>query len=110
MIDLMVGGVGIRRGRRDPESLRIGDTVDWWRVVAYEPGEKLLLEAEMKVPGRAWLEFVVEETEGGSLVTQTAVFDPIGLPGMLYWYFLYPLHTLIFAGMIRSIARQSRKV
>ena len=110
LIDLMVGGVGVRRGRRDPESLRIGDTVDWWRVVAYEPGEKLLLEAEMKVPGRAWLEFVVEETEGGSLVTQTAVFDPIGLLGMLYWYFLYPLHTLIFAGMIRSIARQSRKV
>ncbi len=64
----------------------------------------------MKVPGRDWLEFVVEETEGGSLVTQTAVFDPIGLPGMLYWYFLYPLHTLIFAGMIRGIARQSRKV
>jgi uncharacterized protein YbjT (DUF2867 family) len=109
LIDLMVGGVGIRRGRRDPESLRIGDTVDWWRVVAYEPGEKVLLEAEMKVPGRAWLEFVVEETEGGSLITQTAVFDPIGLPGMLYWYLLYPLHTLIFAGMIRSIARQSRK-
>ena len=109
LIDLMVGGVGIRRGRRDPESLRIGDTVDWWRVVAYEPGEKILLEAEMKVPGRAWLEFVVEETEDGSLVTQTAVFDPVGLPGMLYWYCLYPLHTLIFAGMIRSIARQSSK-
>ena len=108
-IDLMVGGVGIRRGRRDPESLRLGDTVDWWRVVAYEPGEKVLLEAEMKVPGRAWLEFVVEETEGGSLVTQTAVFDPVGLPGMLYWYFLYPLHMVIFAGMIRGIARQSRK-
>jgi uncharacterized protein YbjT (DUF2867 family) len=109
LIDLMVGGVGIRRGRRDPESLRVGDTVDWWRVVAYEPDEKVLLEADMKVPGRAWLEFVVEETEGGSLVTQTAVFDPVGLTGMLYWYFLYPLHMMIFAGMIRGIAKQSRK-
>ena len=109
LIDLMVGGVGIRRGRRDPESLRLGDTVDWWRVVAYEPGKKILLEAEMKVPGRAWLEFVVEETEGGSLVTQTSVFDPVGIPGMAYWYFLYPLHMLIFSGMIRGIARQSQK-
>ena len=110
LIDLMVGGVGIRRGRRDPEELRLGDTIDWWRVVAYEPGEKVLLEAEMKVPGRAWLEFVVEETEGGSLITQTAVFDPVGLPGMVYWYFLYPLHRLVFAGMIRSIAKLSREV
>lgn len=111
LIDLMVGGVGIRRGRRDPESLRLGDTVDWWRVAAYEPGEKVLLEAEMKVPGRAWLEFVVEETEeGGSTVTQTAVFDPVGLPGMLYWYLLFPLHTLIFAGMIRAIAKQSKSI
>ena len=109
LIDLLVGGVGIRRGRRDPESLRLGDTVDWWRVVAYEPSKRILLEAEMKVPGRAWLEFVVEEAEGGSLVTQTVVFDPVGIPGMVYWYFLYPLHALIFSGMIRGIARQSRK-
>tara|TARA_B110000014_G_C19880899_1_gene455938 strand:+ start:530 stop:727 length:198 start_codon:yes stop_codon:yes gene_type:complete len=65
----------------------------------------------MKVPGRAWLEFVVEETEeGGSTVTQTAVFDPVGLPGMLYWYLLFPLHTLIFAGMIRAIAKQSKSI
>ena len=111
LIDLMVGGVGIRRGRRDPESLKLGDTVDWWRVIAYEPGEKILLEAEMKVPGRAWLEFVVEDSEeGGSVITQTAVFDPVGLPGMFYWYLLYPLHTLIFAGMIRAIAKQSQKI
>ena len=104
-LDLLLGGVGMRRGRRDPQSLRIGDTVDWWRVEAYEPDRRVLFEAEMKTPGRAWLEFEVKTADCGSTVRQTAIFDPVGLPGLAYWYLLYPFHSLIFAGMIRGIAR-----
>jgi hypothetical protein len=102
-IDLLVGGVGMRRGRRDPEELRVGDTLDFWRVEAYEPDRHLLLRAEMKLPGRAWLEFEVKPEGGGSFIHQTAVFDPVGLPGQLYWYAAYPLHGLIFSGMLRGV-------
>jgi len=104
-LDLLLGGVGMRRGRRDPQSLRIGDTVDWWRVAAYEPDRRVLFEAEMKIPGRAWLEFEVKTADCGSTVRQTTIFDPVGLPGLAYWYLLYPFHNLIFAGMLRGIAR-----
>lgn len=103
-IDLLVGGVGVRRGRRDAENLRIGDSLDFWRVEAYEPGRRLRLCAEMKVPGRAWLEFEVTSSPHGSMIRQTAVFDPLGLLGMLYWYGIYPLHQVVFAGMLRNIA------
>lgn len=109
LLDLAAGGVGVRRGRRSTDSLRVGDTIDWWRVAAYEPDARLLLEAEMKVPGRAWLEFVVKREGTCSIIKQTAVFEPIGLPGLAYWYLLYPLHSLVFAGMIRGIAREARK-
>ena len=103
-LDLLVGGVGLRRGRRDPEHLRVGDTLDWWRVEAYEPNHLLRLRAEMKLPGRAWLEFeVTPNEEGGSTVRQTAVFDPKGLFGLLYWYGIYPLHAVVFAGMLKGI-------
>lgn len=106
--DLLVGGVGIRRGRRDPEHLRVGDAVDCWRVERIEEDRRLRLAAEMRLPGRAWLEFEVrEEREGDrvrSTIWQTAVFDPIGLMGILYWYLLYPAHQLVFAGMLRGIA------
>jgi uncharacterized protein YbjT (DUF2867 family) len=107
-LDLAVGGAGLRRGRRDQRSLRAGDTLDFWRVEAIEPGRLLRLAAEMKLPGRAWLQFEVEGTGTGSRIRQTAIFDPTGLSGLLYWYVLYPLHQLVFSGMLRGIARAAR--
>ncbi len=106
-IDLLWGGVGSRRGRRDPEWLSPGDTVDFWRVEAVEPDSLLRLRAEMKLPGRAWLQFEVATEGAGARITQTAVFDPVGLLGLLYWYVLYPIHTLMFGGMLRAIAREA---
>jgi len=104
-LDLLAGGVGMRRGRPSPTALRVGDTVDFWRVEALEPGRRLRLAAEMKLPGRAWLEF--EVTGGGSSATirQTAIFDPVGALGRAYWYAVYPLHQLVFRDMLRGIAR-----
>ncbi|MFT7515973.1 MAG: hypothetical protein ACI9QL_005209, partial [Candidatus Omnitrophota bacterium] len=104
-IDVLVGGVGLGRRRRDAVELQVGDTVDWWRVEQFEPGKVLRLEAEMKMPGRAWLQFEVEKTETGSRILQTALFDPVGLGGRLYWYAVYPLHLLVFRGMLRGIAK-----
>jgi uncharacterized protein YbjT (DUF2867 family) len=104
-LDRLVGGVGLRRGRRDPVDLRVGEALDFWRVEQFEPDRLLRLQAEMKVPGRAWLEFEVSGDQQKSTIRQTAVFDPVGLFGLLYWYSLYPLHELVFAGMLRGIAR-----
>jgi hypothetical protein len=103
-LDLLVGGVGMRRGRRDSEQLKAGDTLDCWRVEVFEPGRTLRLAAEMKLPGRAWLEFEVTADVDGSLIRQTAIFDPVGLGGLMYWYLVYPLHQLVFGGMLRGIA------
>jgi len=108
-LDLLAGGVGMRRGRRDPEELAVGDALDFWRVEAYEPDRRLRLQAEMKLPGRAWLEFEVEPVDGGSRIRQTAEFDPAGLSGLLYWYGIYPLHAGVFAGMLRGIARRAAR-
>jgi len=107
-LDLLCGGVGIRRGRRDPETLCVGDALDFWRVELYEPPRRLRLHAEMKLPGRAWLEFEVTGSEQGSTIRQTAIFDPIGLSGLLYWYGIYPLHQFVFAGMLRNLARAAQ--
>ena len=104
-LDMLAGGIGMRRGRRSPTHLRVGDTVDFWRVEALEPDRLLRLAAEMKVPGRAWLEFEVTEEGGSATIRQTAIFDPLGLFGRAYWYALYPLHQLVFGGMLRGIAR-----
>jgi uncharacterized protein YbjT (DUF2867 family) len=109
LLDRMVGGVGMRRGRRDPRSLRIGDALDFWRVEAVEPDERVLLRAEMKVPGRAWLEIAVAPEEDGSRLETTALFEPKGLGGMAYWYGLLPVHRLIFSGMSRAIAQECAK-
>ena len=106
-LDLLVGGVGLRRGRPWPDRLRVGDTVDFWRVEILEPDRRLRLAAEMKLPGRAWLEFEVTGSGASTTVRQTAIFDPVGLRGRAYWYALYPLHQLVFAGMLRAIARQA---
>lgn len=103
-LDLLVGGPGLRRGRRDSESLQIGDALDFWRVEEFEPDRRLRLVAEMKVSGRAWLEFEVTGDGSGSTIRQTALFDPLGLSGLLYWYALYPIHQWVFAGMLRGIA------
>src|SRR3954453_7035174 len=106
-IDLLMGGVGMRRGRRDPNAPAVGDTLDFWRVEAYQPGRRLRLAAEMRVPGRAWLEFDVVPVADGAVVHQTAVFEPVGLSGLLYWYVLLPVHALIFGGLLRAIARRA---
>lgn len=109
-MDLLLGGVGLRRGRRDPEWLSVGEPLDWWRVVAFDPPERLLLEAEMKLPGRAWLEFNVEPLgQGRTRIRQTATFDPVGLGGLCYWYALYPLHAVIFGRMLKAMARMAEK-
>lgn len=108
-LDLLVGGIGVRRGRAHAENLRVGDTVDFWRVEAYEPNHLLRLSAEMKLPGRAWLEFEVTGDEVSSTITQTAIFDPIGLWGRIYWYAVCPLHHFVFSGMLKNIAVASQK-
>ncbi len=107
--DLLAGGAGLRRGRRDPERLAVGDTVDFWRVEAVEEDRLLRLRAEMKVPGRAWLQFEAAPVSGGSVLRQTAVFEPAGLAGLLYWYGIYPLHEAVFRGMLREIGRAARR-
>jgi uncharacterized protein YbjT (DUF2867 family) len=110
-LDLIVGGPGMRRGRRDPRQVRRGDALDFWRVdeVKRPAGGQqgvLRLRAEMKLPGRAWLQFDVEpSSQGRTTIRQTAIFDPIGLSGLAYWYGLYPVHSLVFGRMIRAIAR-----
>ena len=106
-LDLLVGGVGMRRGRRHPVELRPGDPLDFWRVEAWEENRLLRLCAEMKVPGRAWLQFEVERVGERSRITQTAVFDPLGLGGLVYWYGLYPIHWLIFRRMLRGVAARA---
>lgn len=102
-LDLLMGGVGLRRGRPATEALRVGDTIDFWRVEKFEPNRLLRLVAEMKLPGRAWLEFEITGDESTATIRQTAIFDPVGLFGRLYWYALYPLHQLVFGGMLRRI-------
>lgn len=102
-LDLLLGGVGVRRGRPAGDTLRVGDTVDFWRVEKFEPDHLLRLVAEMKLPGRAWLEFEVTANDSTATIRQTAIFDPVGLWGRLYWYSLYPLHQLVFGGMLQRI-------
>lgn len=109
LIDRMVGGVGLRRGRRDPQYLRIGDSLDFWRVEDLEKEKKLRLYAEMILPGKAWLEFNIREEGGKTVVTQDALFAPRGLGGQIYWYLVSPFHFFIFPTMLRNIVRAARK-
>lgn len=108
-IDLLAGGAGLRRGRRNPEELAPGDALDFWRVEDVEPDRLLRLVAEMKLPGRAWLQFEVDADGDGSRISQTALFDAVGLAGRAYWYGIYPLHHIVFSGMLRSIARAAER-
>ena len=108
IFDRLIGGVGMRRGRRHPIDLRVGDAVDFWRVERVVPGRLIRLRAEMLVPGLAWLEFEARpEADGKTLLLQTAIYEPKGLIGFLYWYALYPMHGFIFSGLIRKVAQQA---
>jgi hypothetical protein len=118
-LDELAGGPGLQRGRRDPNSLRYGDAVDFWRVTAVEPGRCLRLHAEMKVPGHALLEFSIEPVQDvdgrnagrppACLLTQTATFLPRGLMGLAYWYSMLPFHSWIFSGMLRGITEAAER-
>ena len=111
MLDRLVGGPGLRRGRRDPQALHPGEAVDFWRVEVSEPPTRLRLRAEMKVPGRAWLQWELRGATGGkgARLQQTAIFAPRGIMGVLYWYVLYPIHGLIFSAMARAIVREAER-
>ena len=110
-LDKQIGGVGLRRGRRNATHITIGEALDFWRVEEVEPGHRLLLRAEMKVPGQAWLEYVVEPAGPRfTMLTQTARYYPKGLLGLLYWYSLYPIHRIIFRGLAHRIAGISTEV
>jgi uncharacterized protein YbjT (DUF2867 family) len=107
LVDRVIGGVGMRLGRRDPERLRVGDALDFWRVEEIRRPALLRLRAEMKVPGRAWLQYEVVPDGPGCRIIQTAFFEPKGLPGLAYWYALYPIHRLIFRGMISALSERA---
>ncbi len=109
ILDQLAGGVGLRRGRPVGRALRVGDALDFWRVEVLEPGRRLRLQAEMSLQGRAWLEFEIVECDGGSRLTQTALFEPLGLSGLLYWYALVPVHAVIFTGMAHALARRAER-
>ena len=107
-MDRLAGGYGTRRGRRHPTDLRNGDALDWWRVLDIVPGKRLLLVAEMKVPGEATLEFRIKQTDDGySELVQIASFLPRGIAGLAYWYSVYPFHDFIFRGMLRELAKEA---
>ena len=109
LVDRMVGGVGLRRGRRDPNYLRIGDSLDFWRVEAMTKEKSLRLYAEMILPGKAWLEFTLKEVDGKTIVSQDALFAPRGLGGQIYWYLVSPFHFFIFPTMLRNIVKAAGK-
>lgn len=106
-MDRAFRGVGMRRGRRHPRQLRVGDPVDFWRVEALEPDHLLRLRAEMKVNGNAWLQFSVWPEGSGSRLEQTAFFEPLGLLGLIYWYAVLPFHIFVFPGMIRTLKQRA---
>jgi uncharacterized protein YbjT (DUF2867 family) len=107
LADLLVGGPGLRRGRRDPEHLAVGEPLDFWRVSDLDPDRSLALHAEMRLPGEAWLEWSIEPSGSGSRVVQTARFRPRGLFGRVYWYGVLPFHSLVFPGLLRGIVHDA---
>jgi hypothetical protein len=111
-LDRLCGGVGLRRGRRYADSVRVGEALDFWRVEAVEPNHLMRLRAEMKLPGKAWLQFEVksQDRDSRALLDQTAFFAPKGLLGLVYWYALYPIHSMIFGGMIQKLARRAAEI
>jgi hypothetical protein len=110
LLDRLAGGVGLRRGRRDPHHLRVGDALDFWRVEAITPGSLLRLRAEMKLPGLAWLELTAGRNQDGrTTYSQRAIFQPRGLAGHAYWRSISPFHGIVFGGMVRNITRTAEQ-
>jgi len=110
-LDKVIGGVGLRRGRRHPDDIWVGESLDFWRVEAVSPDRSMRLRAEMKLPGKAWLEFQsLPQGQGKTLLTTTAYFDAHGLFGFLYWYAMWPFHKFIFDGLTREIARRAEEI
>jgi hypothetical protein len=110
-MDVMVGGPGLRRGRRDPDLVGYGEALDFWRVTGYERNAKLALRAEMKLPGEALLEFLISEQTGTKcLLKQEALFLPRGLLGILYWYSVVPFHAVVFKGMLKGIETEAMQI
>ena len=109
LLDVLVGGVGMRGSAARQTPLRVGDEVDFWRVEQLEPETRLRLKAEMILPGEAWLEFEIRCAAPGTTIRQTATFAPKGMLGRAYWYAVFPLHELVFRGMLRGIARAAQK-
>jgi len=107
-MDQLIGGPGLRRGRRDPDELLVGEAMDFWRVEDVRPGRSLRLHAEMKLPGQAWLQWEAVRDGDATYLEQTAAFRPRGLPGLLYWWSLYPMHLLMFTRMAKKIAQRGR--
>jgi uncharacterized protein YbjT (DUF2867 family) len=107
ILDRLVGGPGLRRGRRDAEELAYGEALDFWRVTGVERNRRLALRAEMKLPGEALLEFTIEEVGAGARLTQAARFRPKGLLGLAYWYAVMPFHAIVFEGMLQGIRREA---
>lgn len=106
MIDRIFMGVGTARGRRSSSSLRINDVIDFWRVEDLKPDERLLLRAEMKLPGRAWLEFTIQKEEDENRLSVKAYFQPRGVFGRIYWYVFLPFHFVIFNDLIKQIEKR----
>ncbi len=109
LLDRLAGGPGLRRGRRHPSELLPGEALDFWRVEALDPPHLLRLRAEMKVPGRAWLQWEAQPEGDGTRLIQTALFGPVGLAGALYWYGLYPVHALIFSHLVQAVGREAAR-
>jgi len=109
LFDRLIGGVGMRRGRRHPIDIRTGDTLDFWRVEDFQPGTSMKLRAEMKLPGTAWLEFVVDQDDAGTFLNQVASFVPSNFFGFIYWYFLLPAHFFIFRNMAKRIIKSAEE-
>jgi hypothetical protein len=109
LLDRLAGGVGLARGRRQAGRLRVGDAVDFWRVLKALPPHRLLLQAEMKMPGRAVLDMRLRQKGSGTQLQLLSRFEPNGLAGLIYWYLLYPFHQLVFRGMLKAIAKRTGK-
>jgi hypothetical protein len=110
-LDLLVGGIGLRQGRRTSDELHVGDPLDFWRVEALIPDQLLRLRAEMKLPGKAWLQFeILPKSPSERCIIQMAVYEPKGLFGLLYWYGLYPFHRLIFGGLMNAIMQKAEQL
>jgi hypothetical protein len=107
--DKAIGGVGLRRGRRNPDDVRSGESLDFWRVETVEKDRLMRLRAEMKIPGKAWLQFEsMPQKDGKTLLTETAYFAPRGFWGFVYWYAMWPFHAFLFDGLIRRLASRAR--